>query len=83
MGARHLRERLLLIHLGLLLNRAGVRMESPNKIAVGSDLEAKDVAAWAEVGEGSLDGLYLYRGEERKVVTQWLHEKHADKVSRK
>ena len=66
----------------VLLNRAGVRMESPNKIAVGSDLEAKDVAAGAEVGEGSLDGLYLYRGEERKVAAQWLHDKLADKVSK-
>lgn len=64
-----------------MLNRAGVHIESPNKIAVGSDLEAKDVAAGAEVGEGSPDGLYLYRGEERGVAAQWLHDKLMDVVS--
>ncbi len=65
----------------VLLNRAGVHMESPNKIAVGSDLEAKDVAAGAEVGDGSLDGLYLYRRDERRVAAQWLHDTLADYVS--
>lgn len=66
----------------LLLNRAGVHMEGPGTVALPGDLEPLDVSpGGAEVGDGSLDGLYLYRADERAAAAEWLHEKLKSKVA--
>jgi hypothetical protein len=64
-----------------LLRRASIHVEATGAIATSSDLEAQDVAAGAEVGEGAPDGLYLYRSDERSVAAQWFHDKLKDTVA--
>ncbi|MDE1995738.1 MAG: hypothetical protein KGI75_24780, partial [Rhizobiaceae bacterium] len=64
-----------------VLSRAGVHMEASQPMTTSADLEPRDISGGAEVGDQSLDGLYLYRAEEREVAAQWLHEKLKTKVA--
>ncbi|UCD51781.1 MAG: redoxin domain-containing protein, partial [Phycisphaerales bacterium] len=55
------------------LRQAGIQLEGPS-------LEETDVARGAERDELTLDGLYLYREDERQNAAWWLHGELYDKV---
>jgi hypothetical protein len=69
--------------LWMTLKRQGVHLESANATVSPSDLESLDVAAGAQIGNATPDGLYLYTAAERQAAAHWLKTELAMRVARK
>lgn len=59
--------------------RLGLQLEGPGGLARPQDLEPTDAPA-VEVGDGTPDGLYLYREDERTQAAHWFHERLRNEV---
>ena len=57
----------------------GLQLEGPGGLARPQDLEPTDAPA-VEVGDGTPDGLYLYREDERTQAAHWFHERLRNEV---
>jgi len=67
----------------MTLKRQAVALESANTSVSPADLEVLDVAAGAQVGSGTPDGLYLYTAAERLQAAEWLKQELERRVARK
>lgn len=68
--------------LWMTLKRQGVHLESANATVSPADLEKPDVAAGAQVGNATPDGLYLYTASERRAAADWLKTELGRRVAR-
>lgn len=58
--------------LWAVARRLNLQLEGPGGLARPQDLEPGDSPA-VEVGDGTPDGLYVYRDDERTQAANWLH----------
>jgi hypothetical protein len=57
----------------LAAQKAGIKLEGPANLTTAGDLETKDTDKFAAVSNNTLDGLYFYSEDQRKVAATWLH----------
>ncbi len=64
-----------------------IQLEGAGRITAPEELEPADIAAGAQVDRETLDGLYMYTADERRVAAEWLYNYMynvaADKVHEK
>ncbi len=67
----------------LMMSKLAIQMEGVAGKVQNIHLEAPDVLAGAEVVDNvaAVDGLYLYRADERQAAARWLHDKLKHQVS--
>lgn len=62
------------------LKKLGIHLEGDGPVVMSTDFEPSDVAAGAQAGGVTKDGLYLYTAEERRAAGEWLYNAMYEKA---